>query len=156
KEEDALALKEEIELSREDGVPEEEELALSSDTEEQTAVNAPSGKEYFDLSAAFSDASGDGEDDSEQDFEGEAYPSFDVDELNREEALAASPRDDGSDRDRETAEDSYEEPSGEAQIDPDDEEPLSPADFTPVEFLLCTLEQRSFKKLASEGNPYAN
>ena len=37
-----------------------------------------------------------------------------------------------------------------------EEEPLSPADFTPVEFLLCTLEQRSFRKTDTVKNPYLN
>jgi hypothetical protein len=38
----------------------------------------------------------------------------------------------------------------------ENEIPLIPADFTPVEFLLCTMEQRSFRKIDSAKNPYMN
>jgi hypothetical protein len=38
----------------------------------------------------------------------------------------------------------------------ENETPLSPADFTPVEFLLCTLEQRSFRKLDHGKNHFIN
>jgi hypothetical protein len=38
----------------------------------------------------------------------------------------------------------------------EDDDYLEPADFLPVEFLLCTLEQRSFKKMGMDQNPFLN